>query len=113
MFYGNSVASDLGLHCLLITLLGVSGLNWVNEVTCNNIMFIFAFHYMLAMEYVRIKCIENFKQRYAQSMHCFRQLRYLGQGLLLLSLISDTTGYSPMKCALTHLCPMNFTTSTF
>ena len=27
-----SVASDLGLHCLQITLLGVSRLQWVNAV---------------------------------------------------------------------------------
>ena len=26
-----NAASDLGLHCLLITLLGVSRLQWVNE----------------------------------------------------------------------------------
>ena len=28
----NSVASDLGLHCLLVTFLGVSRLQWVREV---------------------------------------------------------------------------------
>ena len=27
----HSAASDLGLHCLPITLFGVSGLQWVNE----------------------------------------------------------------------------------
>ena len=29
----HSVASDLGLHCLPITLLGVSRLQWVNVAT--------------------------------------------------------------------------------
>ena len=30
----HSAASDLGLHCLPITLLGVSRLQWVNDIAC-------------------------------------------------------------------------------
>ena len=32
----HSAVSDLGLHCLPITLLGVSSLQWVNDAACSD-----------------------------------------------------------------------------
>ena len=44
----NSAASDLGLCCLPITHLGVSGLQWVNSVLWNsNAKFLRVFHSIL------------------------------------------------------------------
>ena len=37
----HSATSDLGLHCLPITLLGISRLQWVNEVVPDAVCFHF------------------------------------------------------------------------
>ena len=34
-----SAASDLGLHCLSISFLGVSRLQWVNAIFCQTVQF--------------------------------------------------------------------------
>ena len=51
----HSVAADLGLHCLPITLLGVSRLQWVNMLDFE-IFFLFFPEYSLSHLMQIVKC---------------------------------------------------------
>ena len=54
----HSAASDLGLHCLPNTLLGVSRLQWV-KVLCVKYLALFIAHCLYSLQYIGIILIYN------------------------------------------------------